>query len=127
MKGNPAIYSPNAHIAGEAITAGNPVAQDPDDNLWYNAIATDADLCKVRGIAENSAAEGQPIHIVRRDPQFKPGATLTVGHPVMLAATAGQLAATTDVVSGWYPQVLGMPVDTEYMNLNIVRSDSVVP
>lgn len=115
---------PNINVAGAAITAGQPIAQDPATSLFYPADANGADpLYKVIGIAENAAAIGQPVSIVTEDPYFTPGCPMLVGDIIVLSATAGRVCPATDIASGWFAAFLMVAYSTTQAKLKIVRVD----
>lgn len=102
-------------IASAAIAVGKAVYLDSTTNKWTLADANVA-ACStaVLGIAvSESKADGQDIVVVTEDPDFTPGATLSLSGAgddavYVLSATAGGIAPVTDLVAGMYPIVLGV-------------------
>lgn len=116
---------PNINVCGAAITAGQPVSQDPDTSLFYPADANAlTPLYKVIGIAENSAGIGQPISIVIEDPYFTPGITaLAIGDIVIVSNTSGGLVESAGKASGWFVSVVMVAYSTTQVKLKIIRTD----
>lgn len=105
-------------LAGAAISAGALVYQSTADSRYYAADAN-ASLAttKVAGIAGHATtAAGQPIAVIYEDPELTVGATLSMTAPVyVLSATAGGIAPSADIASGWYPVVVGVSISTTKM------------
>lgn len=115
---------PHINVAGAAITAGQPVCQDPATSFFYPADANGADpLYKVIGIAENSAGAGQPVSIVTEDPFFTPGCTMLIGDVIIVSGTVGRICEAADKASTWCTSVLGAAYSTTQMKLKIIRTD----
>lgn len=95
-------------IAGETITAGQAVAQDPADSYKYKkADANSSTLSQQVGIALHGAANGQPLRVQHDvDDDFTPGFVVTPGEIYVLSATAGGIAPVADMASTMYPVVL---------------------
>lgn len=116
----------NVNLAGESLTAGQPVYQDPTLLTFFRA---DADAAspnyKVVGIAENSAATGQPVSVLVSDPDFACGiTTLLVGDIVIVSTNPGGLMEAAGKASGNKVAVVGVAKTTTTINLQIVRSDA---
>lgn len=114
---------PGINVAGATITAGQPVYQGTDF-AFYPADANGADpLYKVAGMAENSAAIGQPLNIITEDPYYTPGCTMLIGDVIILSATPGGIAPASDAASGMVIQFLMVAYSTTQARLYVVRSD----
>lgn len=113
---------PNINAAGATITAGQPIYQDPTSLAYFPADANGASpLYDVIGIAENSAAIGQPVSIVDYDPYFTPGCTMAIGDIIILSGTAGGIAPAADLASGWFPVVLMVAYSATQARLSLIK------
>jgi hypothetical protein len=101
-------------IAGEAVTAGQPLWKDPaNSNKYYKARANAAGTYAAGGIALANAAAGQPVVIDIKDDDFTPGFTSTIGETLMVGAdAAGDVAPIGDKASGTYVYVFGVMKST---------------
>ncbi len=94
-------------IFGETITAGQVVYQSSTDARFYLTDVNVSGKTEIAGIAINGGAAGQPAIVCVEDPNFTPGFTLSTSAPIYVAsATAGGIAPSVDVASGWYATVL---------------------
>ncbi len=124
IKGDAQKAIPKVLVAGETITAGQPVYQNSSSLAIYKADANASDPAyKVIGISENGAAAGQPISVCESDPAFTPGCTMAIGDVVILSATAGGITEAANKASGWFVSSLGVAYSTTQMDFKIVRSD----
>lgn len=107
-------------LAGEAVTTGQLVYESSSDGRYYLADANVATKYKVAGVAGHAAtAAGQPLSIIYFDPALTIGATLSTTAPVYVAsATAGGIAPSADIASGWYPVVVGVSISTTKIYFN---------
>lgn len=107
-------------LAGEAVTTGQLVYESSADGRYYLADANVSTKYKVAGVAGHAAtAAGQPLSIIYFDPALQIGATLSTTAPVYVAsATAGGIAPSADIASGWYPVVVGVSISTTKMYFN---------
>ena len=102
--GTAAVYN-GKFIAGETITAGQPVYYDSVAKQYFKAINTVAlngnnqTTWSVVGIALSGGAVGQPIHIQSAG-QITIGATVTLATEYYLSANAGGICPLADVASG---------------------------
>lgn len=111
---------PGVNTAGATITAGQPVYQGTD-YAYYPADANGASpLYEVAGIAENSAAAGQPVSVVYEDPYFTPGITMAIGDIIILSVNAGGLCPAADLASGSFPVVLMVAYSTTQARLKLI-------
>lgn len=102
---------------GTGVTQGQAVYLDVN-NLWQLANAlTSATTAAVRGVAVNAGSSGQPATVCTSDPAFTVGGTLTVGVPVIVGSAGGALNPVTDVATGWFTAVVGMPISTTQLAL----------
>lgn len=107
VKGTDAVIEHG--IAGETITAGQPVYLDTTTNKLKLADCNSATAAvrQPRGIALNGASDGQPLTI-QRSGNITIGATLTPGASYYLSATAGGIAPFADLVTGDYFVLIGI-------------------
>lgn len=95
-------------IAGATVTAGQLIAISPTTGRFVLAIANDANLCQVIGIAAHAAIAGQPLDVVWYADNLVPGGTLSMTNPVYVCSgTAGGIAPAADLSAGsLYPAVV---------------------
>lgn len=107
-------------ICGEAVTTAQLVYESSADGRYYLADGNVSTKYKVAGIAGHATtAAGQPLSIIYFDPALTVGATLSTTAPVyVLSATAGGIAPSADIASGWYPVVIGVSISTTKMYFN---------
>jgi len=114
--------------AGGTLTQGDTVYQDAaDSNKWKRADAN-ASLATSTGIgiALNAAENGQPVRIQTLG-DINVGATLAVGTVYVISATAGKIAPTTDLVSGWFTFVIGIGKTASIMTMVMKTAGVAVP
>jgi hypothetical protein len=107
-------------IAGEAIVQGKAVYLDASTQRWMladnnSAIAT---ARRAQGISLNSASASQPI-TVHKSGLLTFNAIFTAGVGVYLSDTPGGLAPVADVGAGEYVCLIGFPVSTTVLDVNI--------
>lgn len=110
-------------VAAVAITAGQVVFRDPVTfraGLADNNSATVA-VRRVRGIALNGAAVGQPV-LVLRSGLITIGATLPRGVAFYLSDTPGGICPVADLLTGEFPVILGIAISTTVLNINVQAS-----
>lgn len=97
-------------VAGATITAGQALYKDSSASNVLKLADADASAAAANcvGIALNGGSTGQPIKFTADDPDFTPGATLslsvaTVKGVYVLSATAGGIAPAADLAAGMYP------------------------
>ncbi len=114
--------------AGATITAGQTVYKDEaDSNKWKLADANASILtAAVYGIALNGASNGQPL-VVQTAGDITIGATLTVGAIYVQSGTAGGIAPTADLVTGWYSFIIGIGKTASVMRLVLRGAGVAVP
>jgi hypothetical protein len=114
--------------AGGSITQGDAVYQDAtDSNKWKRADANlSAAASTAIGIALNAAEAGQPVRI-QVGGEMNVGATLAVGTIYVLSATAGKIAPSTDLTTGWYTFVIGIGKSASNMYLVMKTAGVAVP
>ena len=92
---------------GETVTAGQVLYQSTTDARYYLADVNASGKTVIAGIAVNGGAAGQPALICIEDPNFTPGFTLSTSAPIYVAsATAGGIAPSADVTTGWFTTVI---------------------
>lgn len=109
-------------IAGETITAGQPVYKSATDGKLYLVDANDATKIAIVGLAINSAAAGQTLGYTDNDATFTHGlATTAAGDVIVCGSTAGALNPSADIASTWYPIVVGVAISATQMVLRIIQ------
>jgi hypothetical protein len=95
----------NIGIAGATIAIGNPIYFDSSAAKWKLADANaSATTAAVAAIAASAAVDGQPVIYITEDDDLTLGATLSMSAPIyVLSATAGGIAPSADLTTGWYP------------------------
>jgi len=96
-------------VAGEAITAGEPVYVTTA-GLVMRAQADDtAEAAAAVGIAISSAeAANQSVSYVTQDNDFTVGGTVAVGASYYVSATVGGIAPEADLATGDYATLIGV-------------------
>lgn len=115
-------------VAGEAVTAGQPVYRAAATGKYFKADADSAtaEVRVVRGIALHAAAANQPLTI-QTGGSLTIGSTVTVAAPYYLSATAGGIMPGADLTTGKYPVLLGFATTTGIIKLSIVHAGVAVP
>lgn len=115
-------------IAGESVTAGQPVyrAAATGKYMKSDANSATAEVRTVRGIALHAASANQPLTI-QTDGTVTIGATLTVAGAYYLSDTAGGIMPAADLSTGEYPVLLGFATTTGVLDLNIVHAGVATP
>lgn len=106
--------------AGATITAGQAVYRDANDSNKIKLADANASLTAATavGIALHGATAGQPI-------SYMTSGTLTVGGTVaagliyVVSATAGGIAPSADLTTGWYTHILGVGISTTKMTMGL--------
>lgn len=113
--------------AGATLTAGQLVYLDTTTNTYKLADANASAVTPViRGVTMNGGASGQYIRIQRKG-RYTVGGTVVVGTIYVASGTAGGIAPSTDLVSGWYTSVLGVGVTAAIIDIQINNSGVAVP
>ncbi|WP_395739299.1 hypothetical protein [Prosthecobacter sp.] len=112
--------------AGASITQGQLLYYDSSAGTYKLADANaSATTANVVGYAANAASAGQPLSIVTEDDDMTVGATLSMSAPVyVLSATAGGIAPSADLTTGWYPMVVLIAKSTTKASFKIVRGSA---
>jgi hypothetical protein len=107
-------------LAGETITAGQPVYKSPPTGKYMKADSNSATAAarQARGIALNGAALDQPLTIAKSG-DVTIGATLTAGVAYYLSDTAGGICPVADVGSGEYVCLLGLAKTVSILTVDI--------
>lgn len=103
-------------VAGEALTAGQPVYQDATTKKWLKADADSATAAarSALGMALCGSALNQPVTVLT-DGDVTLGAVLTAGLAYYLSGTAGGICPVADVGSGEYVCLLGLAKSTSVL------------
>ena len=109
--------------AGATITAGQCVYRDTTDGEYKlsDADSGTAAVRSVRGIALNSASDGQPMTILRSG-DITIGASVTAGVAYYLSDTPGGIAPVADLATGDYPTLIGIAKSTTVIAVKINES-----
>lgn len=113
--------------AGAAITAGQAVYLDSSSLLQLSDANGAAALRTVRGIALHSASANQPLRIAKGNTVLNIGGTVAVGTIYVSSATAGGIAPSTDLASGYYTTIIGVGITAAKLQLSIFPSGVAVP
>lgn len=107
-------------LAGEAVTAGQPVYWNPATKRFGLADANSATAAAraPRGIALNSATSGQPVTVAKSG-DITLGAVLTAGTAYYLSDTPGAICPVADVGAGEYVVLLGLAKSASVLALDI--------
>lgn len=109
-------------IAGETITAGQPVYLKSTDSKYYKADANaGVSESTVAGIALTNASANDQL-VIQTGGEINLGATLTVGTIYVLSGTAGAIAPHGDLVTGWYCNILGIAISTSILDMGLQHS-----
>lgn len=94
--------------AGATITIGQLLYFDSAAGTYKLADANaSATTAAVVGIAASAAAVGQPVIVITEDDDLTPGGTLSMSAPVYaVSGTAGGIAPTADITTGWFPSAI---------------------
>jgi hypothetical protein len=94
--------------AGASITIGQLLYFDSAAGTYKLADANaSATTAAVVGIAASAAAVGQPVIVITEDDDLTPGGTLSMSAPVYaVSGTAGGIAPTADITTGWFPSAI---------------------
>lgn len=109
--------------AGAVVSAGQAVYQDPADKKYKLADNDSATVAarSPKGIALNSAANGQPLAVATGGP-VTIGATLTPGVAYYLSSTPGGICPVADLGTGDYPVIIGIATSPSVLKVAIVES-----
>ena len=126
------IPSTNALIsgsgkAGATIVAGNCLYKAADGTLKLCDANGASPLYNFFGIAANSAAPGQMVAYVTKDPALAIGSGQAIGTFLKTSTTAGLMAPIADAISGEFVTVLGVINSDGTLNLNPVTSTGAKP
>lgn len=112
--------SKESGIAGEAITAGQPVYKDSTTGKYMKADSNSAtaEARQPRGIALHAASANQPLAI-QTSGDITIGATLTAGTAYYLSDTAGGICPVADIGSGEYVCLIGLAKSTTVIAISI--------
>lgn len=113
--------------AGATITAGQAVYKDTAGLFQLSKANGAAALRTVYGVALNGASNGQPLTVLKSG-NLNPGATVVVGTVyVSSGTTAGGIAPTTDLATGWYTSIIGIGTASGNILVQINNGGVAVP
>lgn len=114
VKGSGAIVNKD-RVAGESVTAGQPVYLKSSDQKWWRAqsdgTAAEADA---QGIALHAASADQPL-AVQTGGQITIGATIQAGVFYYVSNTAGGICPVADLGTADYVTAIGYGVSTSIL------------
>lgn len=104
--------------AGATITAGQRVYLDTATGRYELADADAATVLerRTRGIALNSASDGQPLRIHKAGP-LTVNAVLTAGVTYYGSPTPGGICPRADVLTGDFVEIIGVATSTTVLNV----------
>lgn len=108
-------------VAGETITAGQPVYKKAADSKYYKAISNSSEASTCRGIAITNAGADEQLVILSAG-KIIIGGTVVLGESYFVSGTAGGIQPSGDVGSGEYVCFLGIGVTTTQIKVNIDAS-----
>lgn len=112
---------------GATVTAGQTLYLDTTTSTYKLADANGASpLYTVAGIALNGGGSGQPVSIAVGG-DIDPGFTVTVGTIYVLSETAGGIAPSADLATGWRTVILGIGTTASNLKIGIINSGVAVP
>ena len=105
--------------SGATITAGQRVYLDATTGRYELADADAATAVerRTRGIALNSASDGQPLRILKQG-DLTMNAVLTAGVTYYGSPTPGGIAPRADVLTGDYVEIVGVAKSTTVLAVN---------
>lgn len=108
-------------IAGASITAGQTVYKEAATGLFKLADSNSATVEQkaIYGVALHAASTGQPLTVVKDDPNFTPGATVVVGTTYWLSETPGGIQPIADLGAGEQICMIGIGKTTSTMVLKL--------
>lgn len=113
--------------AGATITAGQVVYLDSTANTWKLFDANDSTLyTNVPGIALNGCSSTQALTVQTGGSlTLGAGAAPTLGLIYIASATAGGIAPSADLASGWMCVILGVGGATNTLKMRVYNSGSI--
>lgn len=113
-------------VAGAAITQGQLLYFDSAAGTYKLADANaSATTAAVVGYAGNAASAGQLVTVITEDDDMTVGATLSMTAPVyVLSGTAGAIAPSADLTTGWYPGVVLIAKSTTKAAFKIIKGSA---
>ena len=119
-------YVATTGVAGETITRGQTLYLKAADTRYWKADANASSAtAAVAGISLSDAAAGQAC-LVMTGGSITIGATITAGLIYVNSATAGGIAPSADLVTGWRTSILGVATSTTVLALKINNSDTAL-
>lgn len=94
-------------VAGETITAGQPVYLKAADGRLWKALNTTLAASQIVGIALHGSLAGQPLAYAVPGYNLTIGATLVLGSWYFVGGTAGTIVPAGDIATGAFAQCLG--------------------
>lgn len=119
LKGSGA--SVTTYYAGETITAGQALYLHTDGLVYKSDANGTAAQKAITGIALNGGSINQAIS-VQTAGSITIGATVTTGLIYVLSATAGGIAPSADLASGWETIILGVATSASVIALSFYDS-----
>ena len=108
--------------SGQTITAGQAVYRDATDNKIKLADANSSlAVAAAVGISLHGSAADQPIDWVQGG-DIDLGATLVPGTIYVASGTAGGIAPSADIASGWWVTTLGVATSASNLKISVFAS-----
>lgn len=111
--------TPTRFTASGTFTAGKLACQLADGTFDLCDADGATPLYTPVGIFENSGSANQVCSIVKKDPLFKTGATMTVGNILIAGGTAGAINPSADATTPWHITVVGVVMTTTELDLDL--------
>lgn len=110
------------YLAGVAIVAGAVVyADSADNNRLKLGATTSLTTSAVVGVALNGAGVNQPVKVCSKG-TLTGTATLVVGEPYFVSATAGSVQPSADIGAGQFSAFAGFARGTTTFYVNVVAA-----
>lgn len=106
-------------VAGETVTAGQPLYYDTTVSQWKKADnnAAAAASHRASGISLTGSSLNQPV-VVQTGGDITIGATIVAGDPYYLSATAGGVCPKADLATGMSVCLLGLAKSASLLALD---------
>ena len=113
--------------AGATITAGQAIYLDSSTSTLKLCDA-DASVTAAAcvGVALHASLSGQPLQYLTGG-QITIGATVAIGTIYVAAATAGGIAPSTDLASGWFTAIIGIATTAAIITVSLNVGGVAVP
>lgn len=114
-------------LAGEALTAAQPVYKKASDKKYWRADADDSATADAKGIVVVGCDAADKYAVIQTSGTIDLGATLTVGETYVVSTNAGGIAPIGDLTTGDYPTILGTATTAATLPIKIEASGVAKP